>query len=299
MNGLTHSNLSSLKLLNQGKVRDIYNINEEKMLIVTTDRLSAFDVIMSKPIPLKGDVLTKMSNFWFKKLEDIVPNHLTYDDPLNFVSKEDASIVKNRSMVVKKLKPIPIESIVRGYVAGSGWNEYQKKQSICFIDLPPGLRQAEKLHNPIFTPSSKADVGSHDENISVEQCKNLIGENLTNKISEISLNIYKKAYKYAYKKGIIIADTKFEFGLDGSGTLHIIDEILTPDSSRFWLKDTYQLGMSPPSYDKQFIRDWLLNSDWDKNSPPPELPKDIIEKTSEKYKEALFRLTGMSLKSRD
>jgi phosphoribosylaminoimidazole-succinocarboxamide synthase len=299
MNGLTHSNLSSLKLLNQGKVRDIYNINEEKMLIVTTDRLSAFDVIMSKPIPLKGDVLTKMSNFWFKKLEDIVPNHLTYDDPLNFVSKEDASIVKNRSMVVKKLKPIPIESIVRGYVAGSGWNEYQKKQSICFIDLPPGLRQAEKLHNPIFTPSSKADVGSHDENISVEQCKNLIGENLTNKISEISLNIYKQAYKYAYKKGIIIADTKFEFGLDGSGTLHIIDEILTPDSSRFWLKDTYQLGMSPPSYDKQFIRDWLLNSDWDKNSPPPELPKDIIEKTSEKYKEALFRLTGMSLKSRD
>ena len=299
MNGLTHTELDSLLFLHQGKVRDIYEIDAERMLIVTTDRLSAFDVIMNEPIPEKGAVLTAMANFWFNKFESIIPNHLTHDDPLSFVSKKDSALIKNRSIVVKKLKPIPIEVIIRGYIAGSGWNEYQKKQTICGIELPAGLKQAEKLPNPIFTPSSKADVGSHDENITIEQCKNLIGESLTNKISELSLNIYKQAYKFAYKKGIIIADTKLEFGLDGEGKLHVIDEILTPDSSRFWLKDTYQLGKSPLSYDKQFIRDWLSNSDWDKDSPPPTLPKDIIEKTSEKYQEVLSKLTGISIKPHD
>ncbi len=299
MNGLTHTELDSLLFLHQGKVRDIYEIDAERMLIVTTDRLSAFDVIMNEPIPEKGAVLTAMANFWFNKFESIIPNHLTHDDPLSFVSKKDSALIKNRSIVVKKLKPIPIEVIIRGYIAGSGWNEYQKKQTICGIELPAGLKQAEKLPNPIFTPSSKADVGSHDENITIEQCKNLIGQNLTNKISELSLNIYKQAYKFAYKKGIIIADTKLEFGLDGEGKLHVIDEILTPDSSRFWLKDTYQLGKSPLSYDKQFIRDWLSNSDWDKDSPPPTLPKDIIEKTSEKYQEVLSKLTGISIKPHD
>ena len=299
MNGLTHTELDSLLFMHQGKVRDIYEIDADRMLIVTTDRLSAFDVIMNEPIPEKGAVLTAMANFWFNKFESIIPNHLTHDDPLSFVSKKDSALIKNRSIVVKKLKPIPIEVIIRGYIAGSGWNEYQKKQTICGIELPAGLRQAEKLPNPIFTPSSKADVGSHDENITIEQCKNLIGQNLTNKISELSLNIYKQAYKFAYKKGIIIADTKLEFGLDGEGKLHVIDEILTPDSSRFWLKDTYQLGKSPLSYDKQFIRDWLSNSDWDKDSPPPTLPKDIIEKTSEKYQEVLSKLTGISIKPHD
>lgn len=299
MNGLTHTELDSLLFMHQGKVRDIYEIDADRMLIVTTDRLSAFDVIMNEPIPEKGVVLTAMANFWFNKFESIIPNHLTHDDPLSYVSKKDSVFIKNRSIVVKKLKPIPVEVIVRGYLAGSGWDEYQKKQTISGIAMPTGLKQAEKLPNPIFTPSSKADVGSHDENITVEQCKDLIGENLTNKISEISLNLYKQAYKFAYKKGIIIADTKFEFGLDGEGKLHIIDEILTPDSSRFWLKDTYQLGMSPLSYDKQFIRDWLSNSDWDKDSPPPILPKEIIEKTSEKYQEVLFKLTGISLKNGD
>jgi|TARA_B110000196_G_scaffold318231_1_gene333112 phosphoribosylaminoimidazole-succinocarboxamide synthase len=295
MNGITYTELDSLSFIHQGKVRDIYEVDADRMLIVTTDRLSAFDVIMNEPIPEKGRVLTAMANFWFNKFESTIPNHLTHDDPLSMVSKKDAALIKNRSIVVKKLKPIPIEAIVRGYVAGSGWDEYQEKQSICGISLPRGLKQAEKLPNPIFTPSSKADVGSHDENISEDYCKNLIGENLTNKISEISLNIYKEAYKYAYKKGIIIADTKFEFGLDGSGKLHIIDEILTPDSSRFWLKDSYKIGESPASYDKQFVRDWLASSDWDKDSPPPILPQDIIEKTSEKYQEALFKLTGLSL----
>jgi len=299
VNGLTHTELDSLLFLHQGKVRDIYEIDAERMLIVTTDRLSAFDVIMNEPIPEKGAVLTAMANFWFNKFESIIPNHLTHDDPLSFVSKKDSAVIKNRSIVVKKLKPIPIEVIIRGYIAGSGWNEYQKKQTICGIELPAGLKQAEKLPNPIFTPSSKADVGSHDENITIEQCKNLIGESLTNKISELSLNIYKQAYKFAYKKGIIIADTKLEFGLDGEGKLHVIDEMLTPDSSRFWLKDTYQLGKSPLSYDKQFIRDWLSNSDWDKDSPPPILPKDIIEKTSEKYQEVLSKLTGISIKPHD
>jgi phosphoribosylaminoimidazole-succinocarboxamide synthase len=292
LKGLIHSNLESLELLNQGKVRDIYNINDEKMLIVTTDRLSAFDVIMKEPIPLKGEVLNKMANFWFKKIDKIIPNHLTHEDPLNFVHKEDFSKVKNRSIVVKKLKPIPIEAIVRGYIIGSGWKEYQIKQSICGIELPQDLKLAEQLSEPIFTPSNKAKVGSHDENISFKDCENLIGKELSKKISDISIEIYKFAFNYAYKKNIIIADTKFEFGIDNNGEIHIIDEVLTPDSSRFWPKESYKIGISPPSFDKQFIRDWLEGSNWNKKSPPPDIPAEIVEKTSQKYQEVFSKLTG-------
>jgi phosphoribosylaminoimidazole-succinocarboxamide synthase len=292
MNGLMHSNLSSLKLLHQGKVRDIYDINEEKMLIVTTDRLSAFDVIMNQPIPFKGEVLTKMANFWFDNTNDIVPNHLTHENPLNFVDKIDFNKVNNRSIVVKKLKPIPIESIVRGYIIGTGWKDYEKNQSICGIKLPQNLKLADQLEEPIFTPSNKAKVGDHDENISLRDCENLIGKELVEKISSISLKIYKFAFDYAYEKNIIIADTKFEFGIDSLGKIHIIDEVLTPDSSRFWHKESYQVGISPPSYDKQIVRDWLETINWNKTPPPPDLPGEVIERTSQKYREVFSKLTG-------
>ena len=292
MTTLTQTSLSSLKLLNQGKVRDIYDVDDENILIVTTDRLSAFDIIMNEPIPFKGEVLTKMANFWFEKFSPLVPNHLTHKNPLDFVSKNESVQVINRSIVAKKLKPIPIEVIVRGYIIGSGWKEYELSNSICGIGLPTGLKLAEKLPNPIFTPSSKAEIGNQDENISFKECENLIGKELTSQLSLISLDLYKKAYEFAYDKGIIIADTKFEFGLDNLGVIHIMDEILTPDSSRFWLKDSYQLGMSPPSFDKQFVRDWLESINWSKSPPPPTLPDDIIQKTSEKYREAFFKLTG-------
>jgi phosphoribosylaminoimidazole-succinocarboxamide synthase len=292
MNILTQTYLSSLKLLNQGKVRDIYDVDDENILIVTTDRLSAFDVIMNEPIPFKGEVLTKMANFWFEKFSSLVPNHLTHKNPLDFVSKNESDQVINRSIVAKKLKPIPIEVIVRGYLIGSGWKEYELSNSICDIVLPTGLKLAEKLPNPIFTPSSKAEIGNQDENISLKECENLIGKELTNQLSLISLDLYKKAYEFAYDKGIIIADTKFEFGLDSLGKIHIIDEILTPDSSRFWPKDSYQLGMSPPSFDKQFVRDWLESINWSKSSPPPTLPDDVIQKTSKKYRQAFFKITG-------
>ena len=292
MNGLIHSQLKSLELLNQGKVRDIYNINDDKMLIVTTDRISAFDVIMKQAIPLKGQVLTQMANFWFKKIDKIVPNHLTYEDPLNFVHKEDSNKVKNRAIVVRKLKPIPVEAIVRGYLIGSGWKDYQMNQSVCGINLPQGLKLAEQLLEPIFTPSNKAKVGDKDENISIKECQSLIGKNITEQIAKISKEIYKYAFNYAYQKDIIIADTKFEFGLDNSGKIYIIDEVLTPDSSRFWPMDSYQTGISPPSFDKQFVRDWLEGIDWNKSPPPPDLPIEIIEKTSQKYQEVLTKLTG-------
>jgi phosphoribosylaminoimidazole-succinocarboxamide synthase len=295
MSILTQTQLSSLPLLHQGKVRDIYDINEDRMLIVTTDRLSAFDVIMNEPIPFKGEILTKMANFWFSKLEAIVPNHLTNDDPVKVVSSEEFEQIKNRSVVVKKLKPIPIEAIVRGYIVGSGWKEYQSQQSICGIHLPLGLQLADQLAKPIFTPSNKANVGSHDENISLAQCENLIGKELTLQISDISLKFYKVAFDYAYQKGIIIADTKFEFGLDEEGVIHVMDEVLTPDSSRFWPKEGYQVGVSPPSFDKQFVRDWLENTGWNKMPPPPTLPNDIIQKTSHKYQEAFFKLTGKKI----
>jgi len=292
MTTLTQTSLSSLKLLNQGKVRDIYDVDDENILIVTTDRLSAFDVIMNQPIPFKGEVLTKMANFWFEKFSSLVPNHLTHKNPLDFVSKNESDQIINRSIVAKKLKPIPIEVIIRGYIIGSGWKEYELSNSICGIVLPSGLKLAEELPSPIFTPSSKAEIGSQDENISLKECENLIGNELTSQLSVISLDLYKKAYEFAYDKGIIIADTKFEFGLDNLGVIHIMDEILTPDSSRFWPKDSYQLGMSPPSFDKQFVRDWLESINWSKSPPPPTLPDNIIQKTSEKYREAFFKLTG-------
>ena len=292
MNGLIHSQLKSLELLNQGKVRDIYNINDDKMLIVTTDRISAFDVIMKQAIPLKGQVLTQMANFWFKKIDKIVPNHLTHEDPLNFVHKEDSNKVKNRAIVVRKLNPIPVEAIIRGYLIGSGWKDYQMNQSVCGINLPQGLKLAEQLLEPIFTPSNKAKVGDKDENISIKECQSLIGKNITEQIAKISKEIYKYAFNYAYQKDIIIADTKFEFGIDNSGKIYIIDEVLTPDSSRFWPMDSYQTGISPPSFDKQFVRDWLEGIDWNKSPPPPDLPIEIIEKTSQKYQEVLTKLTG-------
>jgi len=292
MTTLTQTSISSLKLLNQGKVRDIYDVDDENILIVTTDRLSAFDIIMNEPIPFKGEVLTKMANFWFEKFSSLVPNHLTHKNPLDFVSKNELPQIINRSIVAKKLKPIPIEVIVRGYLIGSGWKEYELSNSICDIALPTGLKLAEELPNPIFTPSSKAEIGNQDENISLRECENLIGKELTSQLNLISLDLYKKAYGFAYDKGIIIADTKFEFGLDNLGVIHIMDEILTPDSSRFWPKDSYQLGISPPSFDKQFVRDWLESINWIKSPPPPTLPDDVIQKTSEKYREAFFKLTG-------
>jgi phosphoribosylaminoimidazole-succinocarboxamide synthase len=279
-------------LLHQGKVRDIYDINPEKMLIVTTDRMSAFDVIMDETIPYKGQVLNQMAKFWFEKIEDIVPNHLTHEKVSHFVTEDEALRIENRAVVVKKLTPIPIEAIVRGYLVGSGWKEYQKDQSICDIKLPSGLKLASQLPETIFTPSNKAAVGAHDENISMATCVKLIGQDLTDKISKISLEIYKVAYEIALEKGIMIADTKFEFGTDSSGKLFIMDEVLTPDSSRFWSKDSYQVGTSPHSFDKQFIRDWLESQDWDKTPPPPKLPDNIIQKTSQKYLDIFEKLTG-------
>jgi len=292
LNTRSQLDIQSLPLIHQGKVRDIYDISQEKMLIVTTDRISAFDVIMHETIPHKGQVLNQMASFWFKKIEDIVPNHLTHEEVSHFVREDEALRIKNRAVVVKKLIPIPIEAIVRGYIVGSGWKEYQKKQSICNIDLPSGLKLASQLPKTIFTPSNKAAVGDHDENISMASCIELIGQDLTDQISNISLEIYKVAYEAALEKGIMIADTKFEFGTDSSGKLFIMDEVLTPDSSRFWSKDNYQVGTSPHSFDKQFIRDWLESQDWDKTPPPPKLPDNIIQKTSQKYLDIFEKLTG-------
>ena len=292
MSNKSELDIQSLPLLHQGKVRDIYDINQDKMLIVTTDRISAFDVIMDEAIPYKGKVLTQMANFWFKQIESIVPNHLIDEDVKNFISQEEAIRVKHRAIVVKKLTPVPIEAIVRGYVVGSGWKEYQRDQSVCHINLPSGLKLASRLPQAIFTPSNKAAVGDHDENISISECIKLIGDDLTNQISKISLEIYKKAYDTAIKKGIMIADTKFEFGTDDTGELYLMDEVLTPDSSRFWSEKNYQVGTSPHSFDKQFIRDWLESQDWDKAPPPPTLPENIIQKTSQKYLDIFERLTG-------
>ena len=292
MNTRSQLDVQSLPLLHQGKVRDIYDINPEKMLIVTTDRISAFDVIMDETIPYKGQVLNQMAKFWFEKIEDIVPNHLTHEKVSHFITEDEALRIENRAVVVKKLTPIPIEAIVRGYLVGSGWKEYQKDQSICDIKLPSGLKLASQLPETIFTPSNKAAVGAHDENISMATCVKLIGQDLTEQISKISLEIYKVAYEIALEKAIIIADTKFEFGTDSNGKLFIMDEVLTPDSSRFWSKDSYQVGTSPHSFDKQFIRDWLENQDWNKTPPPPKLPDNIIQKTSQKYLDIFEKLTG-------
>jgi phosphoribosylaminoimidazole-succinocarboxamide synthase len=285
-----------LPLLHQGKVRDIYDIDANTMLLIATDRLSAFDVILPTPIKDKGAILTEIANFWFKKLSHVVPNHLTGLDPNSVVSDpaEKAQLGK-RALVVKKLKPLPIEAIVRGYLVGSGWKEYKASGSVCGIALPSGLQEASKLPQPIFTPSSKADVGDHDENISLEKCTQLLGQDLANKVAEVSLQLYKEAAEYALTRGIIIADTKFEFGLDAKGELYLIDEVLTPDSSRFWPADQYVVGKNPPSFDKQFVRDWLEASGWDKSPPAPELPQDVAIKTGEKYREAYTKLTGLDL----
>lgn len=291
MNGLTESNLKSLKKIYAGKVRDLYEIDARRMLMIATDRLSAFDVILAEPIPEKGKILTAISNFWFEQLKDVVPNHLTGDRAEDLVSAEDLPQVEGRAVVAKRLQPVPVEAIVRGYLAGSGWKEYQQKGTVCGIQLPAGLREASKLPQPIFTPSTKAAVGDHDENISFEQMVDKIGRELAEKVRDTAIRLYQTAAEFAAKRGIIIADTKFEFGLDQDGTLVLMDEALTPDSSRFWPADSYREGCNPPSFDKQFVRDWLESTGWNKNPPAPELPDEVAVRTAQKYREALERLT--------
>jgi phosphoribosylaminoimidazole-succinocarboxamide synthase len=297
MSGVLETNLKSLPFLHRGKVRDIYAVGEDKLLVIQTDRLSAFDVILNEPIPEKGKILTAMSNFWFDKYKDMMPNHDTGIDPLTLVSEEERSQVEGRAIVVKKMKPLGIEAIVRGYLIGSGWKDYQTTGKVCGIDLPAGLQEAQKLPQVLFTPSTKAPAGAHDENISYEQAEQIIGADLARQVRDYAVQLYSAAAEYAATKGIIIADTKFEFGLDANGTVHLIDEILTPDSSRFWPMSSYQVGMSPPSYDKQFVRDYLETlTDWNKAAPAPTVPDEVIAKTRAKYAEALERLTGQALK---
>ena len=292
---LFESTLKSLKKIGKGKVRDIYAVGDDKMLIVASDRLSAFDVVLPDPIPDKGKVLNQMANFWFERLGHIVPNQLTGIDPEQVVKSEEEKLqVRGRSVVVKKLKPLPIEAVVRGYLIGSGWKDYQKTGAVCGIELPRGLQQAQKLPQPIFTPATKAESG-HDENISFEEVVKLIGKPLAEKVRDVSIRLYKEASEYAATKGIIIADTKFEFGLSPSNDLVLIDEVLTADSSRFWPADSYKVGISPPSYDKQYVRDYLETLTWDKTPPAPKLPPDVISRTSQKYRDALERLTGRKL----
>ncbi len=289
---MLNSEIKSLPFLHRGKVRDIYEVDRDKLLIVQTDRISAFDVILSEPIPEKGKILTALSSFWFDRLGHVIPNHLTGISPESVVSDGEKGEVEGRAFVVKKLKALSIEAIVRGYIVGSGWKEYKKSGTVCGIPLPQGLVEAEKLPEPIFTPSTKAPMGEHDENISFEEAKRLIGADLAEKVKQAAIGLYSEAAEYALTKGIIIADTKFEFGLDEAGELYLIDEILTPDSSRFWPKDEYRPGRNPPSFDKQYVRDWLETQDWNKQAPAPALPRDVIEKTAEKYREALMRLTS-------
>lgn len=294
---LYESSLTSLPLLGRGKVRENYAVGEDRILMVASDRLSAFDVIMGEPIPGKGALLTKMALFWFDKLDGIVPHHLTGEDPLSVVTDAEREQIRDRAMLVKRLKPLPIEAVVRGYLAGSGWAEYQKTQSVCGVALPAGLRNADKLPAPIFTPATKAEMGDHDENISFEQAAAIIGTELATRVRDISIQLYQRAADFALTKGIIIADTKFEFGLDADGTLTLMDEVLTPDSSRYWPVESYAPGSNPPSYDKQFVRDWLEQATvdgqpWGKVAPAPALPASVIAKTVEKYEEALQRLTA-------
>ncbi len=290
---LFESSIPELPLLGRGKVRDIYSIDDDHLLIVTTDRLSAYDVVMPDPIPGKGHVLTQISLFWFRMMADIIDNQLT-DLAVDDVVKdpETREQLRGRSLVVKRLKPLPIEAVVRGYLIGSGWRDYLETGQVCGIDLPKGLKLAQKLPQPLFTPASKAAAGDHDENISFDAVVDLIGEKLAQRVRDVSIEIYERAAAYALERGIIIADTKFEFGLDDEGRLHIIDEALTPDSSRFWPVDGYEVGISPPSFDKQFVRDYLDTLDWDKTAPGPELPADVLQQTGDKYREALKRMTG-------
>ena len=288
---LQQSDIKSLPFLHRGKVRDIYAVGDDKLLIVQTDRLSAFDVILSDPIPGKGEVLTTMSNFWLNKLQHVIANHLTGIAPESVVKTDaERAQVHGRAFVAKKLKPLPIEAIVRGYLVGSGWKDYQKTGKVCGIALPAGLREAEKLPQPLFTPSTKAAVGEHDENISFAQAVELLGEARANEVRDVTLSLYSEAANYAATKGIIIADTKFEFGVDEAGKLYLIDEALTPDSSRFWPADQYRVGSNPPSFDKQFVRDWLEASGWNKQNPAPRIPQDVLQKTADKYREALVKL---------
>lgn len=289
---LFESSIKSLPLIARGKVRDIYAIDDEKMLIVTTDRLSAFDVILPDPIPGKGKVLTAVSNFWFGKLASVSPNHLTGIAPESVVTADERDQVEGRSIVVRRLKPLPIEAVVRGYLIGSGWGDYSRTGAVCGVQLPHGLRMASKLPSPIFTPATKAAAGDHDENISYAQTEALIGTAMAAQVRDTAIALYSAAADYAKSRGIIIADTKFEFGLDADGNLILIDEALTPDSSRFWPADQYQEGGNPPSFDKQFVRDYLETLDWNKTAPGPRLPADIIQRTGDKYREALTRLIG-------
>ncbi len=294
MSALHESKLTSLKFLHRGKVRDIYEVDDQHLLIVQTDRLSAFDVILPSPVPGKGEVLTAMSNFWFARLGHVIPNHLSGIAPEDVVKNDaDRAQVKGRAFVVKRLKPLPIEAIVRGYLVGSGWKDYRKTGAVCGIALPPGMQEAQKLPQPLFTPSTKAAVGEHDENISFEEAKKLLGDARAEEVKKATLALYTEAADYAATRGIIIADTKFEFGVDAAGKLYLIDEALTPDSSRFWPADQYKVGANPPSYDKQFVRDWLEASGWNKKPPAPEVPAEVLQKTSDKYREALRRLAGV------
>jgi len=285
--------LTGLKRINEGKVRDIYEVDAQRMLIVTTDRLSAFDVVLPDPIPHKGRVLNEISNFWFSRTGHIIPNHLTGAPLSSAVSNADElAMLEGRAVIVKRLQALPLEAVVRGYLIGSGWKDYQSTGAVCGIALPPGLKLAERLPQPLFTPATKAAIGEHDENISFAQAERLVGGSLAAQVRDAALALYHFAAEHARQRGIIIADTKFEFGVDDSGRLTLIDEVLTPDSSRFWPADTYQAGISPPSFDKQFVRDYLETLDWDKKAPGPKLPADIITRTSEKYREALMRLTS-------
>ena len=290
---LFESSIPTLPLLARGKVRDIYAVNDDHLLIVTTDRLSAYDVVLPDPVPGKGEILTRISNFWFSIMSDLVPNHLAelaVEDVI--ADPELARSLASRSIVVRRLEPLPIEAVVRGYLIGSGWRDYLENGSVCGIGLPAGMQQAGELHAPIFTPATKAAVGDHDENISFADCCELIGESLASKVRDLSIDLYQRAAAHARERGIIIADTKFEFGLDRDGRLYVIDEMLTPDSSRFWPEQHYRVGISPPSYDKQFVRDYLDTLDWDQCAPGPELPDGVLKNTAEKYTEALTRLTG-------
>jgi phosphoribosylaminoimidazole-succinocarboxamide synthase len=282
-----------LKLLHRGKVRDLYEVDADHLLIVQTDRLSAFDVILPTPIPGKGEVLTAVSNFWFKKLGHVIPNHLSGIDPESVVKTDaERAQVRGRAFVTKKLKPLPIEAIVRGYLVGSGWKDYKKTGAVCGIQLPAGLQEAQQLPQPLFTPSTKAAVGDHDENISFEEAQKLLGTARAEAVKKATLALYTEAAEYALTRGIIIADTKFEFGEDAAGKLYLIDEALTPDSSRFWPAEQYQVGSNPPSFDKQFVRDWLETSGWNKQPPAPQVPADVLQKTADKYREAQRMLTG-------
>ena len=289
---MLQSDLKSLPLVHRGKVRDLYAVGDDRLLVIQTDRISAFDVVLPTPIPGKGEVLTALSLFWFERLRHIMPNHLTGIEPQSVVAPEERSQVAGRAMVVRRLQPLMIEAVVRGYLAGSAWKDYQANRSVCGIALPPGLKEAQQLPEPIFTPATKAPAGSHDENIDFAEAQGIVGADLAVQVRDHAIQLYSEAAAYARTRGIIIADTKFEFGIDADRTLHLIDEALTPDSSRFWLADTYRVGTNPSSFDKQFVRDWLETQPWNKQAPAPELPVEILARTAGKYADALRRLTG-------